>query len=92
MAKDNLLEEEYLIGEWSDNLNCFWFGANHCEWIAWKGSNQVFVFPCDEYPNPPTQIIQYAKRIETLEDFTNAIQKGVVYDTEYKEIKPYWQR
>ncbi len=85
------LEEEYLLGEWDSKLNCFWFGANNCEWIAWKGSNQVFVYPCDEYPNPPSQIIQYTKMIESLDDFTEAIQSGVVYETSYKEVKVDWQ-
>ena len=86
------MEKEYLLGEWDKNLNCFWFGSNNCEWIAWKGSNQVFVYPCDKYPNPPSQIIQNTKRIETLGDFTEAIQNGVVYETSYKEVIVDWQR
>ncbi|WP_245595193.1 hypothetical protein [Fictibacillus gelatini] len=72
------------IGEWSEEIRAFWFGANNCEWIAWKGSHQIFVFPCDEYPNPPSKIIQHNKRIESIEDFTEAMQNGKTYIVEYK--------
>jgi hypothetical protein len=88
----NGLEKEHLLGEWDNKLNCFWFGANHCEFIAWKGSHQVFIYPCDEYPQAPSQIIQHSDRIETLDDFSAAIQKGIVYDSTYKEAKPDWRK
>lgn len=85
------MDEDFLLGEWDKKLNCFWFGANDCEWIAWNGSNQVFVYPCDEYPNPPSKIIQHTERIESLEDFTRAIQGGIVYEASYTKVKVYWQ-
>lgn len=73
-----------LVGEWNDSKKCFWFGAKGCEWIAHKGSNQVFVYPCDEHPAPPSQIIQHTERIENLQEFTNAIRNGVIYNANYK--------
>ncbi|MFS0643782.1 hypothetical protein [Siminovitchia sp. 179-K 8D1 HS] len=85
------MEDKKLLGEWSDTINAFWFGANNCEWIAWKGSHQVFVYPCDEHPNPPSQIIQHSNRIESLEDFTEAIYNGNLYEPEYKQVKKHWE-
>ena len=82
---------QVLLGEWSETIKAFWFGANGCEWVAWKGSHQVFVYPCDKHPQPPHRIIQHDKRIETLEDFTDAIGYGVVYEPTYTEVKEYWQ-
>ncbi|EOO41625.1 hypothetical protein IIU_00364 [Bacillus cereus VD133] len=57
-------------------MDAFWYGANGCEFIAWKGSHQIFVYPCDEYPNPPSEIIQFSERIETIDDFRMALDKG----------------
>ena len=71
------------LGEWSESIQAFWFGANDCEWIAWKGSHQIFVYPCHSHPSPPTQVIQHTKRIETLEDFTEAIETGKLLDASY---------
>lgn len=85
------MKNEDILGEWSDNINAFWFGANGCEWIAWKGSHQIFEYPCDFYPNPPSRIIQHDKMIETLEDFTEAMYKGKVYEPRYEQVKAYWQ-
>lgn len=53
--------------EWSKSINAFWCGGMDEEFIAWKGSHQIFIFPCSDYPNPPTEIIQHTERIETLE-------------------------
>lgn len=72
-----------IIGKWSNELQVFWYGANCEEYIAWKGSHQIFVFPCDEYPNPPSEVIQYHKRIETLDDFNEALQGGLIYKVTY---------
>lgn len=79
------------IGEWSESINAFWFGANDCEWIAWKGSHQILVYPCGEHPKPPKQILQHDKRIESVEEFTEAMNKGILYSVDYKEVKAYWQ-
>lgn len=76
-----------LLGEWSETINAFWYGANGCEYVAFKGSHQIFVFPTWEYPNPPSEIIQHTDSIETLEDFTAALEKGVRYEAYYKETK-----
>lgn len=85
------MKENETIGEWSESISAFWFGANNCEWIACKGSHQITVHPCDKYPNPPTAILQHDKRIETVEDFTNAMNNGKYYEVEYKEGAAYWQ-
>lgn len=74
-----------LMGEWDKDINAFWFGANNCEWVAWKGSHQILVYPCDEHPKPPSSIIQHTARIETLEDFTEAMINGVEYKAIYQE-------
>jgi hypothetical protein len=85
------MNEKYTLGEWSDSISAFWFGANDCEWIAWKGAHQIFVYPCGEHPKPPSQVIQHTERIETLEDFTEAMETGVLYEATYKEGKAHWQ-
>lgn len=91
MYDEELIEHETL-GEWSETIKAFHFGANGLEFIAWKGSHQVFVFDCDTYPQPPCQILQYTNRIETLDDFTNAIYKGRSFDVIYKDSIADWQR
>ncbi len=73
------------MAEWSETLNAFWYGANGCEYIAFKGSHHIFEFPCDKFPGPPTRVIQYTNRIETLEDFENALDNGKWYQASYKE-------
>lgn len=79
---------DYTLGEWSDILKAFWFGTNGCEFVAWYGSHQVFVYPCDEYPNQPSQIIQHDTRIESLAEFTKALNNGKVFVPEYKSVNP----
>lgn len=86
------MDKKILLGEWSGNINAFWFGANDCEWIAWKGSHQIFVYHCGNHPNPPKQVIQHSKRIETLEDFNDAMETGVLFKSKYKKITAYWQQ
>ncbi|MBX6360513.1 MAG: hypothetical protein IRZ03_10600 [Acidobacterium ailaaui] len=76
-----------LVGQWSNTLNTFWYGANGCEFIAFKGSYQILVFPTDEYPKPPSQIIHHTDKIETLRDFNEALEKGVWYDACYKKSR-----
>lgn len=80
-----------ILGHWSDNIKAFWYGANGCEWIAWKGSHHVFVFPCEEYPEKPDMIVEHIERIESVEEFTKAIMTGKVFKPSYKPIIPYWQ-
>lgn len=77
------MSESELLGEWDKGINAFWFGANGCEWVAWKGSHQIFVHPCDRYPHPPVGVIQHTKRIENLEDFTEAMNEGNYYKAKY---------
>ncbi|OZB99081.1 hypothetical protein CJP46_02665 [Paenibacillus sp. XY044] len=67
-------------------MQAFWFGANGCEYVAWKGSHQIYVYPTDEYPSPPSYIIQHKKRIETLEEFDNALIHGIRMRATYSEI------
>lgn len=74
------------LGEWSDKIQAFWFGANGCEYVAWKGSRQIYVYPTDEYPNPPTYIIQHEERIERLEDFDEALTGGIRMRATYSEV------
>lgn len=71
------------LGEWSNGIQAFWYGANADEWIAWKGSNQIFVYSSESYPSPPYQVIQHDKRIETLEDFNDAFENGKKLDVFY---------
>jgi hypothetical protein len=85
------MDEKELIGEWSESIKAFWFGANNCEWIAWNGSNQIFVYPSQDYPKLPKQVIQHDKRIESIEEFTNAMNNGRLHDCVYKEVPAYWQ-
>jgi len=72
--------------EWDDNINCFWYGANGCEYIAWKGSHHVFVFPTWEYPKPPSEIIQHNTRIETVEEFEKALEMGERMKVTYERM------
>lgn len=74
------------MAEWSKQLNAFWFGANNSEYIAWKGSHQIFEYPCDEYPQPPSRVIQHTKRIETLEEFEKALDNGAWLSVSYTEV------
>lgn len=75
-----------MYGEWSKSLNAWWSGLNGIEHIAWKGSHQIFVYPPDDYPNPPMEIWQYHKRIETLEDFTDALENSIKLKVDYNKI------
>lgn len=68
------------IGEWNDNKKCFWFNANGYEYIAYKSSNKVLVYESDNDLESPFQVIAHTEKIETLRDFTNAIQNGTVYE------------
>lgn len=72
-----------MLGEWSNTLNAWWYGANGCEYVAWKGSHEIAVYPCDDYPNLPTSFIQGDRRIETLEDFDYVLNNGKVYYAMY---------
>jgi hypothetical protein len=71
------------MSEWDKDLNAFWMGGNGCEYIAWKGSHQVFVYPTWEHPAPPSEVIQHTKRIETLADFNEALDLGRHIKAEY---------
>ena len=84
--------KEDLIGEWSEKIQAFWFGANGCEWVAWKGSNQIFVYPGEKHPAPPQQIIHFPERLENVEDFTEAMYKGTVFNVQYEAVTAYWQK
>jgi hypothetical protein len=74
------------LGKWSDNIKAFWAGANGEEYIAHKGSNQIFVYPCGDYPNMPSKVIQHTKRMETVEDFEDGLENGIRYEVTYKRI------
>lgn len=71
---------------WDNNIHAFWSGVNGNEYIAWKGSHQIFVFPCGTYPKPPSEIIQYHKRIETINDFEDAMSAGEEFACSYYKI------
>lgn len=79
------------MSEWNEKLKVFWQGGNGCEYIAWKGSHQVFVYPGWEHPAPPSEVIQHTKRIETLEDFDDALDNGKHLNVEYKELGSDWK-
>jgi len=70
-------------GEWSATLSAFWFGANGCEFIAFKGSHQIFVYPCDEHPNPPSEVWHYHEKINTAEQFDDALDNHIKYKAVY---------
>lgn len=72
------------MSEWDKGLNAFWAGGNGCEYIAWKGSHQIFVYPTWEHPAPPSEVIQHTKRIETLTDFDDALDNGRHMKVEYE--------
>ena len=71
------------MSEWDKDLNAFWMGGNGCEYIAWKGSHQIFVYPTWEHPAPPSEVIQHTERIETLTDFNDALDNGKRIKAEY---------
>ncbi len=73
-------------GDWSDHIQAFWCGGNDSEYIAWRGSHQIYVFPCGSYPNAPSEIIQHTARIETVEEFNNAMENGIRYAATYLEV------
>jgi len=75
-----------MCGEWSEDLSAWWFGANGCEFVAWKGSPEIAVYPCDNYPELPTHFIKSDKRIETLEDFDFVLNNGEKYACQYQQV------
>ena len=77
-------DTSHLIGEWSDTLHAFWYGANGCEFISFYGSQDIFVY--SQYPNPPIEVWHYNKRIESLEDFSDALHNSTKYITKYTKI------
>ncbi|UED72131.1 hypothetical protein [Brevibacillus sp. HD3.3A] len=74
------------MSQWAENIQAFWHG-DWREYIAWKGSHQILVYPTDEHPGPPSHVIQYTKRIETLEDFNDALQNGKWLKATYEETE-----
>jgi hypothetical protein len=72
--------------KWSETLSAFWYGANGCEYVAFKGSHQILEFPTWEYPKPPTRIIQHTERIETAEEFDRALNSGKWFVVSYEEV------
>jgi hypothetical protein len=82
-----MLSNKIFGAEWSDKIKAFWFGTLDSEYIAWKGSHQVFVYPIDQHPAPPAKVIQFTRRIETIQDFEEALQQGVRYEVQYSQIK-----
>ena len=75
--------DKNIKGEWSEKIYAFWFGANGCEYIAWKGAFQIMVYPTHEHPNPPSKVLISNERIETLEQFSNVLNNGVEMDVSY---------
>lgn len=73
-------------GEWAKGIQAFWCGGNNTEYIAWKGSHQIYVFPCREYPQMPSEVIQHTNRIETVEDFNVAMENGIRYQATYLDV------
>lgn len=71
------------MSQWAENIQAFWHG-DWREYIAWKVSHQILVYPTDEYPNPPSYVIQYNKRIVTLEDFDNVLINGKWFKANYE--------
>ena len=74
------------MSHWDDTIKVFWRG-DWREFIAWKGSHQVFVYPTDEHPAPPSYIIQHSKRIETLDDFNDVLETGQWMKVSYTETE-----
>ena len=64
----------------------YWEGANGCEYMTWQGMHQVFIMPSDKYPFPPSQVIQYHKRITSYADFRDALNNGRYLNATYHEI------
>jgi hypothetical protein len=82
-------DKQTLVGEWSDDLSAFWFGANGCEFVSWKGSHDIYVYPVDDYPNPPAYVIHGIKQIETLEDFNYTLNNGIEYECNYERTNDF---
>lgn len=80
---DVLLIPQSLCGEWSDTLNAWFFDANNCEFVAYTGSHDIFVYSCDKYPAMAEKVIHGDRRIESLEDFDHVLNNGVTYNCAY---------
>ncbi|UED72138.1 hypothetical protein [Brevibacillus sp. HD3.3A] len=82
-----------MVAEWSDKISAFWYGGidvkngQSVELIAWKGSHHIMVYPVHEHPQPPSKFLQYHKRIETLEDFQDAIDNNKEYMATYLSLE-----
>ncbi|MBM7598225.1 hypothetical protein JOC34_000582 [Virgibacillus halotolerans] len=68
---------------WDEKLQIYWAGYNGCEYIAYKGSHQIFEYPTWEYPSPPSRIIQHNERIESEDDFESALDSREWYTAHY---------
>lgn len=77
------------MGEWAKNIQAFWYGANGLEFVAWKGSHQIQVYPCDEYPSPAKYTIQHHTRIETVEEFNDCLMNGQRMKASYEAIEDF---
>ena len=73
-------------GKWSENIQAFWCGGNDTEYVAWKGSHQILVYPCGMYPSPPSEVIQHTQRIESVEEFDAAMENGIRFKTNYIDV------
>lgn len=72
-----------LLGEWDNDKNFFWFGANGNEYIAFNNASQILVYPCDDPKHRPSAIIENNEQITTIEAFSNTLQSGTTLLIDY---------
>ncbi|QQO40648.1 DNA binding protein [Bacillus phage 000TH008] len=82
LTSKNLLDDLDEV-KYDASFNSFWLGANGNEYIAYKGSQHIFVYPSNEYPDPPSSVIMFDRRIETVDDFKEALKHGEVLAAHY---------
>lgn len=61
----------------------YYAGFNGMEFFGIKGTHQILVYDCEEFPKPPCEIIQYHKRIQTKYEFEDALYNGMYLATSY---------
>lgn len=70
------MDNNLLLGEWDNERQIFWFGANNREYIGRKGDLQILITTANTPTPELTGVVQSDKLIHTLEDFSNALQYG----------------
>ena len=83
----NALHNNHMvIGDWDNNRKCFWSDSQGYEWVPQKGSHQIFAYNDEKQESMPFALIQSEKRIDNLEDFSNALRNGITHSINYQKL------